>query len=152
MPSGSTHCPRSTLPQTNTHTKMPATGQTSIPERVSQELCYLTSACNKSGGGKKKEGERAPAHQCTDRARIPASRSTMLELSRSSYIPAWHKRPVLSGYSEPTAPQKFRLRERHISHLVNFLPEKQPCVDNTARDTLGISFREFTGAPEKTAL
>lgn len=102
-PEWSRRCPVSTLPQTDTLTKMHATGQKSSPNWVSRELCCLTRAGIKSGGGKEREGERAHAHQLTDQARIPASRSTMLELSSSSYISAWHKRLPLSRYSELTA-------------------------------------------------
>ena len=142
MPNLSRLCPVSTIPQTDIRTNMHTTGQKSSPSGSAKSCAVSQVWAWMRAGGR----ERAREH--TDRATTPASCSTTLELSRGLSISAWHKQPSLSGHLELTASQKLPTLER--IHFSPGLPsEKQLFVDNRVKNTLGTTFREFTGARKK---
>lgn len=135
-PSVSRLCLVSTVPQTEPRPRCTQRHRnpfpSGFPKWVSQELCCITSVGVNGGCG-----------VGSDQATIPASCSTVLELSRGWCIPAWHiQEPSLSGHWELTASQ--RLLTLEIIHCSPGFPsEKQPLVCNRVSSMLGTTLREF---------
>lgn len=120
-------------------------GMKSFSKWIGQELCFLTS------GGTAGSGEGEP-HQCTEQAPVPASCSTMLQLSWGLDIPAWHKRPALPHYSElPTSQKCLTWEKTRLSPgwLVTGATNQVP---NRKHTPLCLSVWELPGAQEKAAL